>query len=103
MKRSLGHVRPAKIRISLRIRAVWSESSLSAFWIANDAGCFCVDNEDSDYTARMIRPIWHFFGCTSKNVCFGLNIFYHISSACDTHINISNKGGIKTKARVLIK
>ena len=31
MSRNVGHVRPLKIQISLRIRAVWSESSLSAF------------------------------------------------------------------------
>ena len=36
-KRTFGYVRPAKIQISLRIRAVWSTSSLGAFWIANDA------------------------------------------------------------------
>ena len=35
-KRTFGHVRPAKIQISLRIRAVWSESSVDAFWIAKD-------------------------------------------------------------------
>ena len=29
-KRTFGHMRPAKIQISLRIRAVWSESSLGA-------------------------------------------------------------------------
>ena len=33
-KITFGHVRPAKIQISLRIRAVWSESSLGTFWIA---------------------------------------------------------------------
>ena len=38
-KRSFGHVRPAKIQISLHIRAAWSESSLSAFWTATDAKC----------------------------------------------------------------
>ena len=36
-------VRPVKIQIRLRIRAVWSESSLNAFWIAKDAK-FQVDN-----------------------------------------------------------
>ena len=36
-KRTIRHVRLAKIQISLRIRAVWSESSLDAFWIAKDA------------------------------------------------------------------
>ena len=40
-KRNFWHVRPANIQISLRIREVWSESSLGAFWIAKDA-LFCV-------------------------------------------------------------
>ena len=31
-KRTFKNVRPAKIQIRLRIRAVWSESSLGAFW-----------------------------------------------------------------------
>ena len=39
-------VRPVKIHISLHIRAVWSESSLGAFWIANDAKFLHADNED---------------------------------------------------------
>ena len=34
-KRTFGHVCLAKIQITLRIRAVWSESWLGAFWIAN--------------------------------------------------------------------
>ena len=46
-KLTIEHVRPAKIQIRLRIRAVWSESSLGAFWIAKDA-----DNEDADQTAQ---------------------------------------------------
>ena len=44
--RNFGHVRQAKIQISLRIRAVWSESYLGAFWIANDAKFNQSDNED---------------------------------------------------------
>ena len=35
-----GHMRPAKIQISMRIRAAWSEYSLGAFRIAKDAKCF---------------------------------------------------------------
>ena len=45
-KRTFGHVRLAKILISLRIREVWSETSLNAFWIAMDAKFIHVDNED---------------------------------------------------------
>ena len=41
VKRTFGNVRPAKIQIRLRIRAVWSESSLGAFWIAKDAVSTC--------------------------------------------------------------
>ena len=36
MKRTFSLVGPAKIQIGLRIRAVWSESSLGDFWIAKD-------------------------------------------------------------------
>ena len=49
-KRTFGNVRPAKIQISLRIRAVWSESSLGAFWIAKDASFLHADNEYTDQT-----------------------------------------------------
>ena len=35
-KRTFRHVRPAKIQISLRIRTVWSESSLGVFLIARN-------------------------------------------------------------------
>ena len=45
-------MRPAKIQISLRIRAVWSESSLGAFWIAKDA-ISSYGLRDSDQIARM--------------------------------------------------
>ena len=36
-KRTFEYVLPAKIQISLHIRAVWSKSSLGAFWITKDA------------------------------------------------------------------
>ena len=50
-KRTFGHVRPAKFQISLCIRAVWSESSLSAFWIARDVKFLPVDNKDWSVSA----------------------------------------------------
>ena len=67
-KRTARHVRPAMIQISLRIRAVWSESSPAAFWIAKDAKFLHWDNEDSDQTARMRILIWVFVGCTCQTV-----------------------------------
>ena len=61
-KRSFGHECPAKIQISLRICAVWSESSLGAFWIARSAKHLHADNEDFDQIARMRTLIWVFDG-----------------------------------------
>ena len=43
---------PAKIHISLRIRAVWSESSLSAFWVPKNAKFFHADNASDCANAR---------------------------------------------------
>ena len=47
-----GRVRPAKIQISLRIRAVWSEFSLGAFRTASDTKIFRVDSVNSNQTAQ---------------------------------------------------
>ena len=72
-------LRSAKIQISLRIRAVWSESSLGAFWIAKDAMFLYADNEDSDKTARMRRLIWVFAGHTCPMIRF-FHITDHLMS-----------------------
>ena len=50
--RTLGHVRPAKIQVSLRIHTDWSGSTLGTFWLAKDAKVLHADNEDSDVTAQ---------------------------------------------------
>ena len=63
-------MRPAKIQIRLLINAVWSESSLDAFWIAKDAKVLHADNEDSDQTGRMRRLIYVFVGRTCQKVRF---------------------------------
>ena len=58
-KRTFSHMRISKTQISLCIRAVCSESSLSEW------KTFAVQNspsEDSDQTARMRRLIWIFAG-----------------------------------------
>ena len=51
-----GHVCPAKFPISLRIRAVWSESSLDAFWTEDST--FFLRTKKTDQIARMRRLIW---------------------------------------------
>ena len=54
------HVRPAKTQISMGIRPVWSESSLSAWRKLGSLATHLAHNEDSDQTMRMHRLIWVF-------------------------------------------
>ena len=58
------HVRPAKTQISLGIRPVWSESSLSAWRKLGSLATRWPHSEDSDQTGQMPRLIWIFTGCT---------------------------------------
>ena len=57
-------VRPAKTQISLGIRPVWSEYSLSAWRKFRSLATHWAHSEDSDQTGRMPRLIWVFAGCT---------------------------------------
>ena len=57
-------VRPAKTPISLGIRPVWSESSLSAWRNLGSLDTHWAHSEDSDQTGRMPRLIWVFAGRT---------------------------------------
>ena len=57
-------VRPAKTQISLGIRPVWSESSLSAWRKHGSLAIYWTHSEDSDQTGRMPRLIWVFAGRT---------------------------------------
>ena len=51
------HMRPAKTQISLGIRPVWSESSLSAWRSIGSLATHKADSKDSDQTERMSRLI----------------------------------------------
>ena len=55
---------PAKTQISLGIRPVWSESSLSAWRKLGSLATQWVHSEVSDQTGQMPRLIWVFAGCT---------------------------------------
>ena len=57
-------VHPAKTQISLGIRPVWSESSLSAWRKLGSLVTHWVHSEDSDQTGRMPKLIWVFAGGT---------------------------------------
>ena len=57
-------VRPAKTQISLGIRPVWSESSLSAWRKLGSLATQWAHSEDSDQTGWTPRLIWVFTGHT---------------------------------------
>ena len=57
-------VRPAKTQISLGMRPVWSESSLSAWKKLGSLATHWAHSEGSDQTGRMPRLIWVFAGRT---------------------------------------
>ena len=61
-------VRPAKTQISLGIRLVWSESSLSAWRNLGSLATHQAHSKDSDQTGRMPRLIWVFAGRTGRTV-----------------------------------
>ena len=58
------HVRPAKTQISLGIRRVRSEYSLSAWQKLGSLATHWRHSEESDQTVWMSRLIWNFAGCT---------------------------------------
>ena len=64
------HARPTKTQVSLRLRAGWSESSLSACRNFASLAIQNAPSEDSDQTARMRRLIWIFVGCTFRKYTF---------------------------------
>ena len=67
-------VRPAKIQISLGIRTVWSESSLSAWRNLGSLATHWAHNEDSDQTARM--PGWSESSLGAHSFC----LFCHVAA-----------------------
>ena len=64
------HMRPAKTQISLGMRPVWSESSLSAWRRLGALATHRAHSVDSDQTGRMPRLIWVFAGRTCHFVGF---------------------------------
>ena len=63
-------VHPAKTQISLGIRPVWLESSLSTWSYIGPLTTYWAYREDSDQTGRMPRLIRVFAGRTDHFVCF---------------------------------
>ena len=79
-------VHPAKTQISLGIRPVWSESSLSTWRKLGSLATHWMHSEDSDQTGRMPRLIWVFAGRTFILLvlsCLGsFRLLYHVFCCC---------------------
>ena len=96
------HVRPAKTQISLGIRPVWSESSLSAWRKLGSLATNWAHSEDSDQTGRMPRLIWVFAGRTCHFVGFvmmRLILFLLPNNGNSMRINGPKNSTIKTMYR----
>ena len=86
-----NHVRPAKIQIRLRIRAVWSESSLGALWIDKGATFLQAGNGHwSDYADAQadLSLCWaHMSEGTVSDVAVHMSV---IPKGSDCAITLSN-------------
>ena len=83
---------PAKTRLSLGIRPVWSESSLSAWRNLWSLATHWVHREDSDQIGQMPRLIWVFAGCTLILLvlsCCGSFIHFQILMSAVRQIHVS--------------
>ena len=88
-------VRPTQTQISLGIRTVWSESSLSAWRKLGSLATHWAHSEDSDQTGWMPRLIWVFAGRTCHFVGF---VMRRLISCCNVAKLWKCKGAIKTEA-----
>ena len=101
-------VRPAKTRISLSIRPIWSESSLCAQRVAKDPSFHHADSEDSDQTGRMPRLIWLFAGRTCHFVGFDMRrlkrkIIKNVPKGRLSHTGLQNISGVRWKLGIFWK
>ena len=77
------HVQPAKTRISLGIRPVWSECSLSMWRKFGFLATHWAQSKDSDQTGQMPRLIWVFAGCS---VILLVLLWGGSNNACQSYI-----------------
>ena len=77
-KHTVGHLRRAKIQISLRIRAAWSASSRGAFWINEDVNFW--RNEDAIFFMRTLKTLICLRGCSGWFECLlGTHVRRYVS------------------------
>ena len=82
---------PAKTQISLGIRPVWSESSLSAWRKLGSLATNWWHREDSDQTGWMPRLIWVFAGCTVTLLVLSCRGSIYVALFIHEHIKVRQK------------
>ena len=82
IKPTKWYVRPTKPQISLGIRPVWSESSLSVWWKVGPLATHWAHSEDSDQTGRMFRLMWVFAGRKANFVRFVMRWLNYYKNLC---------------------
>ena len=95
-KTNKGSERPAKTQISLGIRPVWSESSLSAWRNLGSLTTHWAHSEDPDQTGRIPRLIWVFAGHTVTFLvlsCRGSNNSWIFSTPYEETCGIFQQSG----------
>ena len=100
-------VYPAKTQISLGIRPVWSESSLSAWRNIGPLTTYWAHSEDSDQTGQMPRLIWVFAGSTGHFVGFVMRQLkwyssHKLISKTRANLSISEVSSVKSHQWSLI-
>ena len=91
-------MRPAKTQITLGIRPVWSESSLSAWSNLGYLATHWAHSEDSDQTGWMPRLIWVFAICPgwsesllgAHSLCFSCRSSYDVTDLWAVVLNETN-------------
>ena len=87
------HVCPAKTQISLGIRPVWSETSLSTWRKLGSLATNWAHREHSDQTGWIPRLIWVFAGCTYYFVGFVMRrLIYGPANYCNDSKFIGQTG-----------
>ena len=96
-KHTFGQVRPVKIQIRLRIRAVWSESSLGTFWITKFAKFLRTDNKDwsdcahpqADLSLRWVHMWEGMLSQIPTHISYGLQLTLVISTSLISNNRLS--------------
>ena len=89
-KHTSGHGRPANIQI---IRAVWSESSLGAFWIG----------KDTPFYMWIMKYLTILRGCTGGlESLLGANVGRYVCIRCDSNVFLFSQNWVCSSSNIFL-